>query len=261
MKSNVKTIVGYAAPFLLVAACAFALPTLALGEVQEEETPEVESVDAQVFYPVYVREGYDSMIEWKKDVQEYSDTVVTKGQEILDNYTDYFSDEEKAQLQEVINKAEISGCFTRLNEYSAAFDLWQTKGEENKVAAEEAAKKAEEEAAAAAAKATKSSSSNSSSGSSNSANYVSNGSGLTKSSGVNYYDGRKETYYSSRVLHHYRTSEWTLDSEGFYRTSEGYYVVATSDKAAGSTFQGSKGTCISLDTGCAAGTTDYYVGW
>ena len=34
-----------------------------------------------------------------------------------------------------------------------------------------------------------------------------NTSGLTASSGVNYYDDRKETYYSSNVMHHYRTDE------------------------------------------------------
>lgn len=89
----------------------------------------------------------------------------------------------------------------------------------------------------------------------------SNGSGLTKSSGVNYYNGRKETYYSSRVLYHYRTSEWTVDSEGFYRTSEGYYVVAASDMAQGTVFQGSKGVCQVLDSGCQANITDYYVNW
>lgn len=91
--------------------------------------------------------------------------------------------------------------------------------------------------------------------------YNSNGSGLTKSSGVNYYNGRRETYYSSRVLYHYRTSEWTVDSEGFYRTSEGYYVVAASDMAQGTVFQGSKGLCQVLDSGCNGNTTDYYVNW
>lgn len=91
--------------------------------------------------------------------------------------------------------------------------------------------------------------------------YYGDGSGLTKAGGVNYFDGRRETYYSSRVLYHYRTSEWTLDNEGFYRDSAGRYVVAASDKSFGSTFQGSKGECIVLDTGCAAGTTDYYTAW
>ena len=85
--------------------------------------------------------------------------------------------------------------------------------------------------------------------------------GLTPQSGVNYYDGRTETYYSSNVLYHYRTNEWTVDDEGFYRTDEGYYVVAASDMEQGTTFEGSKGTCIVLDSGCSEGVTDYYVQW
>lgn len=85
--------------------------------------------------------------------------------------------------------------------------------------------------------------------------------GLNAFTGVNYHDGRRETYYSSNVLYHYRTPEWTLDDEGFWRTDEGYYVVAASDMEQGTTFEGSKGTCIVLDCGCADGTTDYYVAW
>lgn len=88
---------------------------------------------------------------------------------------------------------------------------------------------------------------------------VPNGSGLTKSSGVNYHDGRKETYYSSRVLRHYRTGEWSADGDGFYRDAAGYYVVAASDMPQGAVFQGSKGACRVYDSGCAAGVTDYYV--
>ena len=85
--------------------------------------------------------------------------------------------------------------------------------------------------------------------------------GLTPAGGVNYYDGRTETYYSSNILYHYQTPEWTLDDEGFYHDAEGRYVVAASDMEQGTTFEGSKGECIVLDTGCAPGVTDYYVNW
>lgn len=85
--------------------------------------------------------------------------------------------------------------------------------------------------------------------------------GLTPQSGVNYYDGRIEMYYSSNVLYHYNTSAWTVDEEGFYRTDEGYYVVAASDMPQGTTFECSKGTAQVLDSGCADGVTDFYVQW
>ena len=54
---------------------------------------------------------------------------------------------------------------------------------------------------------------------------------------------------------------WTLDDEGFWRDSDGYYVVAASDIEHGETFTGSKGECKVYDCGCNEGVTDYYVNW
>ena len=97
------------------------------------------------------------------------------------------------------------------------------------------------------------------SGMSNGDGYSSSSGGLTQSSGVYNYDGRRETYYSSRVLYHYRTPEWTADSEGFYRDASGYYVVAAGDMPQGTVFQGSKGLCKVYDYCGVSNTTDYYV--
>lgn len=88
-----------------------------------------------------------------------------------------------------------------------------------------------------------------------------NPNGLNSFVGVIEYDGRRETAYSSNVLYHYRTSEWTADEQGFYHDSEGRYVVAASDMEQGTVFQGSMGECIVLDSGCDAGVTDYYTNW
>ena len=87
--------------------------------------------------------------------------------------------------------------------------------------------------------------------------------GLTMEGGVNWYGDRLETWYSSNVLYHYRTGEWWLDDEGFYRTDEGYYVVAASEYEFedGAVIEGSKGLCQVLDCGCDPGITDYYVAW
>ncbi len=84
---------------------------------------------------------------------------------------------------------------------------------------------------------------------------------LNKVSGVNYYNGRRETYFSSKVAYHCRTSEWLLDEEGFYRTTSGFFVVSASDMPIGTVFEGSKGLCCVLDSGCDEGITDYYVNW
>lgn len=138
-----------------------------------------------------------------------------------------------------------------LDELVAQLDtrLAEWESEQQRIAEEEARKAAEAAAAQEVAEQQQSQQS------------VSNGSGLSASSGVNNFGGRKETYYSSNVLYHHRTPEWWVDSEGFYRTSEGYYVVAASDMAQGTVFQGSKGLCQVLDSGCSAGVTDYYVNW
>lgn len=82
-----------------------------------------------------------------------------------------------------------------------------------------------------------------------------------KQQGVRDFNGRTETWYSSNQAYHYRTGEWTADSEGYYRDSDGNYVVAASDMPEGATFEGSKGTCKVYDSGCDDGVTDYYVNY
>ena len=79
--------------------------------------------------------------------------------------------------------------------------------------------------------------------------------------GIYWYGDRLETYYSSNVAYHYMTPEWWLDEEGFYRTAEGYYVIAASDYEYGTVIEGSKGLCQVLDCGCDWGISDYYVCW
>jgi multidrug efflux pump subunit AcrA (membrane-fusion protein) len=84
---------------------------------------------------------------------------------------------------------------------------------------------------------------------------------LTKEGGVNYYNGSRETWYSSNQLYHYRTSEWTAGTDGVYRDKDGYVVVARSDMAQGATLETSLGTGKVYDSGCANGTTDIYTKW
>lgn len=76
--------------------------------------------------------------------------------------------------------------------------------------------------------------------------------------GVN---GTRETAYSSNVLYHYRTSEWTPDEYGFYRTDDGYYVVASSDYEQGTVIETTRGEAMVLDSGCDSGIVDFYVDW
>lgn len=84
---------------------------------------------------------------------------------------------------------------------------------------------------------------------------------LTKSGGVNYYNGNKETWYSSRVLYHYMTPEWNCGDDGVWRDSDGYVIVASSDLPYGSTIDTSLGMGKVYDSGCASGVVDIYVNW
>ena len=74
-------------------------------------------------------------------------------------------------------------------------------------------------------------------------------------------NGTIETAYSSNVLYHYRTSEWAPDEYGFYRTSDGYYVVASNEYEQGTVIETSRGEAMVLDGGCAEGYVDFYVNW
>ena len=76
--------------------------------------------------------------------------------------------------------------------------------------------------------------------------------------GVN---GTRETAYSSQVLYHYRTSEWTPDEYGFYRTDDGYYVVASNDYPEGTVIETTRGEAMVLDGGCDNGIVDFYTNW
>ena len=86
-----------------------------------------------------------------------------------------------------------------------------------------------------------------------------------------WYEGSIETYYSSNVLHHYRTDEWTPDDEGFYRDSEGRYVVGVGANDVnpetgeayqiGDVVQTGKGEGVVMDYGGGSNVHDFYTNW
>ena len=78
--------------------------------------------------------------------------------------------------------------------------------------------------------------------------------------GVVEYGGHCETYYSSQELYHPDTPLWTLDEDGFYRTSEGLFVVATDAYPYGEIIETSRGPAQVLDCGCGW-AIDFYTNW
>lgn len=94
--------------------------------------------------------------------------------------------------------------------------------------------------------------------------YYGDGSGvLTMEGGVNYYNGRRETWYSQRVL-----PGGGLDipgrhvaDDGTIRDEDGLICVAASDLEYGTLVETSLGLGKVYDCGCPDGTTDIYVDW
>ena len=83
---------------------------------------------------------------------------------------------------------------------------------------------------------------------------------ITQEGGVYEFNGVIETWYSSSVLYHWQTPEWWEDDEGFWRTEEGYYVVANDVHGYGEIIETSKGLAQVLDGGCGD-NVDFYTDW
>ena len=79
-----------------------------------------------------------------------------------------------------------------------------------------------------------------------------------------WYDSYLETYYSSNVLYHSRTSEWTADEEGFYRDDQGRYIIGVDIAEGieiGTEVETGKGTGVVMDYGSGAHVHDFYTNW
>lgn len=98
-----------------------------------------------------------------------------------------------------------------------------------------------------------------------SAAYNVSSSRLTKSAGVAYYNGHKETYYSQNVLpgSGLNIPGRHVADDGTIRDGDGYICVASdlSYLGRGATIMTSLGPGKVYDTGCAYGTIDIYVNW
>ena len=86
---------------------------------------------------------------------------------------------------------------------------------------------------------------------------------LTKSKGVVYYNGHRETWYSQKVLPGggLKIPGRHVDSRGLVCDGDGYICVASSDLVKGTIVETSLGTGKVYDSGCASGTIDIYCDW
>lgn len=86
---------------------------------------------------------------------------------------------------------------------------------------------------------------------------------LTKSKGVNYFNGHRETWYSQKVLpgKGLKIPGRHVDSRGLVCDGNGYICVASSDYPKGTIVETSLGIGKVYDSGCASGTIDIYTNW
>ncbi len=86
---------------------------------------------------------------------------------------------------------------------------------------------------------------------------------LTKSKGVNYYKGRRETWYSQRVLRGggLKIPGRHVGEDGTIRDKDNYICISSSGHKKGKVLRTSLGLGKVYDTGCAKGTIDVYVDW
>lgn len=86
---------------------------------------------------------------------------------------------------------------------------------------------------------------------------------LTKSKGVNYFNGHRETWYSQKVLpgKGLKIPGRHVDSRGLVCDGDGYICVASSDYPKGTIVETSLGTGKVYDSGCAKNTIDIYCNW
>ena len=88
-----------------------------------------------------------------------------------------------------------------------------------------------------------------------------NPNGLNSFDGVYSFNDKTEKFYPESAGRHVNTDQWHEDEQGFYRTDEGYYVVASDEYEPGTVIDTSQGKAQVLDDGAGEGIVDFYVNW
>lgn len=238
---------------ITVIVLLFAMFSIASCDTAEEETQEPQLIFSEdrlsdklveaEYEPIFQRYefydyGYETLMDWYNDMQVKNAEAEGTADEAIEKYTRVISDEQKEELRKYESVMSSTLSCSEYEEAAAGFQAIT-----DKCAADLAYLNRPVYS--------------SSSYSSNSGDH------LTRSGGVYYYNGRKETWYSQRVLPGggLNIPGRHVASDGTIRDADGYICVAASDLAYGTVVETSLGTAKVYDTGCAAGTTDIYTNW
>ena len=231
--------------FTVIVACDCSGKQRQVAQITENAKTPIMTVSASMLddyeMPVYPWQelGYTSIVDYHNDLLAMNEEAIGIADEAVGVYSSVITDEQKERLYFLEKKMSTTLTIPQYNSYLEEFDAIVVECDEK----------------LAASKPSYSSWSGES--------YYSNGNGLTKSGGVYYYNGRKETWYSQKVLPGggLNIPGRYVAEDGTIRDSDGYICVAASDLPYGSIVETSLGTGKVYDTGCAAGITDIYVNW
>lgn len=211
----------------------------AQSDISEFDKPVSDKIVYALPSAPYLEEGYDNLKEYWDDIQAKREEAKALADEAIEKYSSVITDEQEQKLREY-EKTMLNTVYISDYEKAAAnFD---------EVTAECQAKMPVYR------------------GSGSSGHYVGGGFDIPynfRQMGVLHDDDYRYTYYSSQVLYHYMTPQWTLGSDGIYRDGNGRVVVASDDYKHGTVVQSDLfGECVVLDCGVgSSGTLDVYVGW
>lgn len=236
---NDFSIVAFAALVLAIMLVTI-LPVNAFGEQLPKACGMVVAHNTSVDGGEFLREGYASKALWQSDFEKAM-SGLESGLDRANDLSDWLGDDAA-----FIDSIDIS-------DYTMISDVLRDSDKVNDIVTSasdrmEEAKQSEEARRSAASQP---------SPQQQTASGYSGGSFAAQ--GVIYWNGIRYTYYSSRVLYHYRTPEWTAGADGVYRDSSGYVVVASNDYGQGSVVQTPFGSGKVYDCGCPSGTIDVYV--
>ena len=217
------------------------LPNAAFGETLYSATTTMVAYNTSLEGREYLQEGYIDQKQWQNEFDTKAAELESTHSELLE-LRDYLSEDNQAivdnfnldSFKYISELEETGGQFAAMRDEALAAKERQLERQRQQRAAQQQQQQAAQQQS-----------------------YSSN-SGSFKSQGVIYQNGIRYTYYSSNVLYHYRTPEWNADSDGIYRDSAGYIVVASSDHSQGSIVSTPFGAGKVYDSGCALGTIDIY---
>lgn len=195
----------------------------------------------------YLQEGYVEKAAWQAEFDTQSQEIQQIYIELL-NLRDYLSEENAAK----VDNFTIDNC-NYIEELLNAKDEFTTMRDEALAAKERQLEQQRQK------KQQQSQPSNTQTV------YSGNGSGLTQSSGVNYYNGNKETYYNLDMSGVIANAQAMGIQGNYWVRSDGVkmygdYVIVAAQMNKGSIIQTSLGTGIVLDW-CQAGTIDIATVW